>query len=254
MKVLVFDVETAPSTAYIWSLWQDSVGVGMLQEAGEVLCWCAKWTDSKRVLSCGVWEKGTEHCIKELHALIEEADAVVAHNGDRFDIKVMNTMFLKYGLEPPMPAKMIDTLKVAKGRFKMMSNKLDYIGEFLGLGRKIDTGGFKLWTGVMDGDKKARKDMILYNKQDVLLLEKVYNKFLPWIKTHPNQGLVDPDGKPTCTNCGGTDVIRKGTSSTGVGVYPRYKCNTCGTPLRGRTQAVKFTKEQREGILTQDKT
>lgn len=248
MKILIYDIETSPSMAYIWSCWQNNIPITMIHESGELLCWCAKWYGEKKVLSDSVWQSGAKGCVQSLHDLIDEADAVVAHNGDNFDQKVMNTMFIKYGLHPPAPSKMIDTLKIAKGRFKFLSNKLDYIAKYFGFGQKNKTD-FDLWIRVMNGEKKAQKEMLAYNVQDVLLLEKVYDKFKPWIKQHPNHALYQSDQEtPICTNCGSTLVHAKGYSYTKVGVYRRYKCVECGTPLRGRYTQVK----KNENILTQE--
>lgn len=248
MKILIYDIETSPSMAYIWSCWQNNIPINMIHESGELLCWCAKWYGEKNVYSDTVWKSGIEGCVKSLHALIDEADAVVAHNGENFDQKVMNTMFIKYGLDPAAPAKMIDTLKVAKNRFRFLSNKLDYIAQYFGFGQKNKTD-FDLWVRVLNGEKKAQREMLDYNVQDVLLLEKVYEKFIPWIKQHPNHALYQDDAEtPVCTNCGSTHVHRKGFSYTKVGVYQRYKCQDCGTPLRGRYTQVK----KNENVLTQE--
>ncbi len=43
----------------------------------------------------------------------------------------------------------------------------------------------------MNKDPAAWKVMEKYNKQDVLLLEKVYDRLLPWIKSHPNHHLFN---------------------------------------------------------------
>lgn len=251
MKILLYDCETTPSWAYIWHCWQDNIPINMIGDSGELLCWCAKWLGERKVMHGAAWEKGgIEQCIRGLHELIEEADAVVAHNGASFDAKVMNTMFLKYNFDPPSPAKMIDTLQVARSKFKLLSNKLDFLGQYLEEGRKIDTGGFELWLNVMQGNSKAQKKMLTYNRRDVLLLERIYLRLRPWITNHPNAGVLNDENadSPVCTNCGSRDVVKKGTSATKQGIYKRYKCNACGTPLRGRYTQIK----KNENILTQE--
>ena len=74
--------------------------------------------------------------------MFDEADVVIAHNGDKFDMRKANARFGHY--EPPMPVQQVDTLKVARKYFKFESNKLGDLGEHLGLGNKEVTGGFAL--------------------------------------------------------------------------------------------------------------
>lgn len=120
--------------------------------------------------------------VAKLHELLSQADIVVHHNGDRFDVPTANTRLLFHGFSPPAPFKTIDTCKQARRLLKLPSNKLDDIGEYFGLGRKLAHTGKHLWLACMNGDRKAYKLMKKYNAQDVVLLENVYLKMLPYIK------------------------------------------------------------------------
>ena len=224
--------------AYVWSCFQDGVPFDMVQKEGEILMWAAKWIDDKNVIY-ETRQKGEKNCLKKLWNLIDEAEIIVAHNGDRFDIPTMNGYFLRNGMTPPSRYRTIDTLKIARNRFKFMSNRLDHLGKTLGLGRKVTHTGFKLWLGCMAGNKKDWDTMKKYNVQDVMLLERIYKKFLPWINNHPNMGTyVDPE-KPCCKNCGCTKLRNKGMEYTNFGSYRRYSCTGCGAPLRGRQNQLK---------------
>jgi predicted RNA-binding Zn-ribbon protein involved in translation (DUF1610 family) len=112
------------------------------------------------------------------------------------------------------------------------------VGQALKVGKKEGHEGFELWVKCMNKDAEAWKKMESYNKQDVVLLEQVYHKFLPWIKNHPNRALVKNEGM-TCPTCGGHDMIRRGYNLTKTGKYQRYQCNGCGTWSSSRkTEAV----------------
>jgi DNA polymerase III epsilon subunit-like protein len=188
-----------------------------------------------------------EEMIKTIHSLLEEADAVVHYNGTKFDIPTLNKEFILLGLDPPSSYKEIDLLRVARARFKFQSNKLDYVAQALGIGGKVKHKGMDLWKGCMENDEACWKHMEKYNKQDVVLLEKVYKRMLPWIKNHPNYGLYMDTDRPVCRNCGKSRVIKKGTEYTTVGKYQRYKCQNCGTHLRG--SILQNNAEQRKKIL-----
>ena len=69
--------------------------------------------------------------LEGIHKLLDEADAVIHYNGKRFDIPSLNKEFLLNGMFPPAPFKEIDLLTVARGRFRFVSNKLDYVAQQL---------------------------------------------------------------------------------------------------------------------------
>lgn len=176
--------------------------------------------------------------IKDLWKLFDEADIVVAHNGASFDVKKVNARFIKHKLKPPSPYKVVDTKLVAKRYLRMDSNKLDDLGDYFNIGRKINTGGFELWLGCEYGDKKSWKKMCDYNIQDVVLLEKVYLKMLPYMTTHPNLSLMKGD-LLGCPNCGTTHVQRRGFYNTkgvrNIIKKQRYQCMDCGAWYQGET-------------------
>jgi DNA-directed RNA polymerase subunit RPC12/RpoP len=179
--------------------------------------------------------------VKALWDVMSMADIDIAHNGDEFDIKKANARFLVHGLPPLSPYKTIDTKKVAKKYFRFDSNKLDELGHYLGLGRKLPHTGFNLWKGCMAGDKKSWKLMTEYNKQDVILLEKVYLKLLPWIQNYP---IVHPENG-TCRNCGSKHITKSKSRAVKNGWKQQYQCQSCGAYKTG--EMIKNDKEEFRG-------
>lgn len=224
-KVLIFDIETTPNLAYVWGKWQQDVI--RFQSEWEMLSFSYKWLGERKTISVGRNNFSEEALVLRLRQLFDEADIVVAHNGNSFDIKMCNAKFIEFGLTPPSPYKSIDTKLVAKRYFRFNSNKLDDLGNILGLGRKIETGGFDLWLGCMNNDKASWKKMLAYNKQDVVLLEKIYLKLRPWIDNHPGINIIE--GKPdVCPKCGSGPLHSRGVKHTKVSTVQRYQCQNCG--------------------------
>jgi len=160
---------------------------------------------------------------------MNKADLIVGHNGDRFDIRMANAFFVHNGLKPPSPYRTFDTLKVARNKFRFNSNKLGDIAEYLGIGTKLETGGFKLWLGCLRNEPSAWRKMKRYNRQDVALLEKVYLKLRPWAN-HPSIFLK----RKVCPLCGSNNTMRRGYDFlTGGKKRRRYSCNSCGRYIRG---------------------
>ena len=152
------------------------------------------------------------------------------------DLPILNKEFLLHSLNPPSPAKKIDLLRTVRSNFRFTSNKLDYVSQQLGLGKKVEHEGFELWLKCMDKDSAAWSRMEKYNIQDVILLEKLYYKLLPWIKSLPNHNLESDSH--VCPSCGSKHLQKRGTNQTITATYQRYQCKGCGSWSQG-TKAIK---------------
>jgi len=232
MKILLIDIETAPNVAHVWGLWQQNVGLPQIIDAGYVLCWSAKWLDNDEVMFSSTFHDGREQMLSKIHELLDEADAVIHYNGTKFDIPTLHKEFLLDGFAPPSPIKEIDLLKTARSKFRFPSNKLDYICQALKLGKKTKHVGHELWIGCMSNEFKAWEMMKEYNINDVILLEKLYYEFRPWIKGHANHALYGDDGE-VCPNCGKKHYHKRGYQYTASCKYQRFQCVECGTWFRG---------------------
>jgi len=226
MKVLLLDCETSPNTAYVWGLFKQNISLDKIIDTSSLLCWSAKWLGNEETMFSSVQQNTIYQMLADIHSLLNEADVVITYNGNKFDIPILNKEFILHGMPPPAPYKSIDLYRVGKQQFKFTSHKLDHIAQQLGVGQKKETN-FQLWIDCMNKVPEAWEKMTAYNKQDVILLEKVYNKLLPWIKNHPNQNLFT-NGKHVCPNCGENHLHKRGVSYTIAGQYQRYQCTSCG--------------------------
>jgi DNA polymerase elongation subunit (family B) len=249
-KILFYDIETAPNLAYVWGHYQQDV----IQHEREwyMLCFAWRWGHQKTVHACALpdfpkaYAKNPEddfNVVKKLHELFDEADIIVAHNGDSFDYKKANARFVKHGLGPTSPVASIDTLKVARKHFKFTTNHLNSLGKYLDIGVKTDTGGFKTWAGCMRGNPAAWKTMVKYNKQDINLLYDVYMALRPWMSNHPNWNMYTEENG--CPTCGHKKVHRRGYRRTRTMTYVQFKCQRCGAFSRQRVAE----KDYRPGIV-----
>lgn len=226
MKILLLDIETSPHTVFAWGLFKQNISLSQVQDTSRVLCASYKWLGDKKTHFVSEWKEGVDEMLKELYNVIEEADVIVTYNGNRFDLPTLNKEFLLNGYKPPAPYKSVDLYRTVKTKFRFASNKLDHVAQELGLGGKTSHYGFQMWVDVMDGNRKAQKLMEQYNKQDVILLEKVYGVVLPWISNHPNHS--HHSGRVSCPNCGGTHLQHRGYQISATGKKARYQCQDCG--------------------------
>lgn len=229
-NIYYFDIETTPNVSYTWGKWEQDV-IAFKKHWG-LLCFASKFSGEETKVYSLKDYTNEKALVLELWKQFDKADIIIAHNGDSFDIKKANTLFLKHGLKKPSGYKSIDTKLVAKRYFRFDSNKLDDLSDYLGLGRKVNTGGFDLWLGCMAGDAESWEHMETYNKQDVDLLEKIYLKFRPYMENHPNFNVYSGTTH-NCPNCGSEKTQKRGFGYTKTGKYQRHQCLVCGGWSKG---------------------
>lgn len=251
-KILLLDIETAPLIAYVWGLWENNVALNQIKADWHVLAWSAKWLGSSTVLYADQRHaKNIEDdsaILKKIWALIDEADIIVTQNGKSFDIRKLNARFILNGMKPPSSFKHIDTKVLAQRHFGFSSHKLEYMTDKLCTRykkRKVKKfPGFELWSECLKGNIKAWKEMEKYNKYDVLSLEELYTKLMPWDNSI-NFSLYSRDNVQRCS-CGSANFIRNGFFYGAAGKYQRYKCDDCGAEIRDKQNML--SKEKRKSL------
>jgi len=220
-------------TVHVWGLYKQRIPHTNIVKEWNVLSWAAKWLYDDEIHSDILTSEEArvgddKRIIESIWKLLDKADIVIAHNGDRFDLRKLNARFIDNELDPPSPYKSIDTLKVARREFAFTSYKQDYLTKHFKLEQKLDTN-FQLWLDCMDGKQDALDKMAEYNRHDVMGLEDVYLKLRPYIHNHPNLGvLMDQDA---CPNCGCEDLNEtEAVYLTSAYQFPVYRCSSCKTP------------------------
>ncbi len=225
-KVLTLDIETSPALAYVWGLFDQNVSVSQIVAPSRMLCFAGKWLGDRSTVFASEYHNGKKTMVQTAWDLLNEADICVGYNHVRFDIPHMNREFMLAGLVPPSPVQHIDLLQVMRRNFKMMSNKLGYVTNAVGLDTKLETGGQALWNDVMANDPKAWDKFRKYNIQDVVITEQLFTLLAPWIKS-PHAGLWTGD-PACCYSCGSTRLIAHGVTRSKSAAWPLTQCADCG--------------------------
>lgn len=240
IKILFLDIETAPILGYVWTLWENNVALNQIKSDWYVLSWAAKWLDDSEVHYMDQRNSSNmeddKKILKGIWKLINDADVVVTQNGKAFDAKKLNARFIMNGFKPPSSFKHIDTKQIAKKHFAFTSNRLEYMTDKLCVKYKKlkhhKFEGFELWKECLARNPKAWQEMEKYNKHDVLSLEELYSKLIPWDTSfNPN---VYIDGVTNYCTCGSSDFVKNGFAYTLTGKFQKYQCNNCGAPFRSK--------------------
>jgi hypothetical protein len=233
IRVLYYDIETSLQLVSVFGLsHNDWIDPDNLISERHLISACWQWEGEDKVHSVSLLDDPKRfkkdihddyHVVKTLHGIMSQADVLIGHNSDSFDKPFLDTRAIYHGLDPLPPITSIDTYKVAKQRFRFNSNKLSYLGTYLGLGAKMETSK-GLWHKVLKGDKAAIKEMTSYNKRDVTLLRDVFLKLQPYVANHVNRQLY---GETGCPRCGSSKVQRRGYHRAISRVYQRWQCMKC---------------------------
>lgn len=231
-RILLADIETLPNVVTSWGLNVPSKYLShenILSERS-IVCASWKWLGKAKVYSADVLDSPGKHrdggILRKLSGAWSQADAIVAHNGDRFDVPWIKTRMIYAGMEPPPPVPTIDTRSLARRHFYFNSNRLDYLGKYLGVGQKIRTD-FHLWLDAMKGRREAIAKMVAYNREDVRLLERVYLKLRPFLPAKVNASQWST-AELACPKCGSDKIHARGLMRLAASTRQRFQCQTCG--------------------------
>lgn len=222
-KILFYDIEVSYGLA---KAWRPGYKVRLTQDnfitVPKIICISYKWNNSDKVETVQ-WDSNQNDklLLKQFIPELNKADFIVAHNGDKFDLPWIRTRALAHNLQMYPKYSTVDTLKISRYNHRLPSNRLDDIGEYFGLGRKIKVD-FSLWDKIiLEKSDKALEQMVSYCEQDVRLLEKVYNKFSTQELPKLHNGVLQGSTKNTSPFTGGTNLELIKTTTTKAGTIKR---------------------------------
>lgn len=224
-RVLFFDIETSLMLVGAFQLKTDYINPDFIVRDFHIISAAWKWLGDDKVYTA-LNDKGDndKKIVQELAKVLATADVLVMHNGDKFDVKKLHTRMIRHGIMPTYSKlRTVDTLKEAKKHFSFSSNRLAYLAKFLGVQLKLH-GNENFWVDELKGDHSSLEALVKYNAGDVVTLEEVYLRILPWID-HPSMsdGVSD-----ACPNCSSTSTMKRGIRATRAGLNRQaHQCKNC---------------------------
>lgn len=229
-KRLFFDIETSPNIGFFWNAgYKQNIPYENIITERAIICICYKWEGERKVSSLN-WDKkhSDKKMLQEFIKVANTADELVGHNGDKFDLTWIRTRCLFHGVPMFPDYKTIDTLKFSRSKFRFNSNRLNYLGQYLGIGQKLKTG-FDLWKDIVLKDcDDCLKKMIKYCKRDVVLLEDVFNKLNNYLPAKVHYGVKYGGLKRDCPECGGKTKVNKRRVLASGTAKLQLVCYSCG--------------------------
>lgn len=231
IRRLFADIETLPNQVFSFQVgFNQTINHEAIIKERAIICIGYKWEGQKRAK---VLRFDRNQCdkamLREFIAIANEADEIVGHYGNHFDWPWIRTRAIFHKL-PPFPIwKTVDTKQLASKYFYFNSNKLDYVSDFLGHGKKLRTE-FGLWKKIaLNNDHAAISYMAKYCAIDVDRLEKVYNDIAAFVPHKTHAGVKAGLDKWTCPHDGSKNVKTSKTRITAAGNKQyQMQCLDCG--------------------------
>jgi uncharacterized protein YprB with RNaseH-like and TPR domain len=229
-KRLYFDCETSPNIGFFWkSGYKLIIPPDNIIEERRIICICYKYEGEDKIYSL-VWNNGDDKdLVTKFAKVINNCDEVCGHNSDSFDIRWFRTRALLHGVDVIPNFTSIDTLKLSRKGFLFNSNKLDYIAKFLGFEGKKETS-FGLWRDiVLYNDKKALATMVDYCKNDIVILEQVFEKLKNYTEHKTHRAKIVGGESYDCPECTSINTFLNMTKVSKMGITRRcMRCKDCG--------------------------
>jgi hypothetical protein len=249
-RVAVIDLETLPAEVYTFGLYDQNIGIEQVISEVGFLSWAGKFLNESEVFSDILTSKEAKvkddkRITKSCWNFLNGCEILIGHNICNFDVKLINTFFLKYNL-PPLKFTLVDTLLVARSNFRFSSNKLAYLNSQLGIRNKISNDGFILWKECCQGKQDALDTMLEYNIGDIYATEQLFYKVRPYVK-NMNVALYNEIEEYCCPVCGSQKLESEGYYYTPAGCYESVRCSNCKCVSRKKNNLL--TKRKKKSLL-----
>lgn len=232
-KVLVWDIETMAGVARFWGRKWDP-RITEIVEYPYLLSVSWTWYD----MASDTWGpvqfarkaegyRDDRELALTIWGLLDQADYAIAHNGDRFDMTEVRARLLYHGFGEYSPVNTFDTRKLAARNFRLPSNSLNDIADYLELGRKVQHTGWDLWRRCEANDRDAWALMEEYNVHDTELLCQVFARMKTLVPL-PKWNMQHWSGLFTCSHCGSSNVEKRGWGLRKSTKVRNVKCNAVG--------------------------
>lgn len=187
MKQCVFDLET-------WGLdraWGVTLVASFIIHGGEN----GPERKTLKLRDYKPWQAGKRSYDRDLAVdvfdTLRECHILYAHNGERFDIRWLRTVALKYNLEMPR-VKLVDPCSIAWRSYRLGRNSLEAVADFLELPQTKLHLSPDIWrAAVLDDDDAAWSKLVERCESDVDLLNAISRRVTADV------GMVDYTGSAT---------------------------------------------------------
>ncbi len=243
-KIICLDLETLPDMKKAMTVFpqlSQYPGLTLKASINSIICVGWKVFGESKVNCINAWDYARWNedinddylVVRDAYEVLKDADAVVTHNGKRFDWKFFQTRLLIHKFPPLPKIKHVDTCAIGKANLFFFNNKLNTLAQALTETEKMEHDGWPMWVAVSERDIIAQANMTRYCMQDVVALEELFKVLRPFATNLPNQNLHKiAEVRNLCPSCGSSRLESFGAAGTSTHIYRRYSCVDCKSYCR----------------------
>ena len=219
-RILVYDLESTSLNA----------------DDGDLLVFAYKWLDEKKAhvpsvldtcLPCDGCKRihiDDRALVRQAHAIMSQADVMLTFNGKNFDIKYMQSKFMRYGLPALPEISHVDLYQTARTKMRLTRKSLANISHYLQLTNEKTKLDWDIWRRAAKGYTKEIRYIRDHGAADIYVTQELYEKHMrQYVRQHPRVSGYGP-----CRRCGADTLERRGVAVTILkGQQHRYQCRTC---------------------------
>lgn len=210
-KVLIYDIETSRTKAWVWWTGKQYIGHHQLIEEPKIITISWKWLGSEEVQFL-TWDENhsDEKLMEQFLKVYNRADMVIGYNNDRFDNRWINARAMKYGLEVNTFVRSYDIMKEEKKVFRVPSYSMAYMAKYANVAHKQGHEGLHMWdmiqTGTPEEQGEYLEKMVTYNIGDIVATEELYIRLRKYFGHRIHFGVLHGGEKFSCPDTGSTNV------------------------------------------------
>jgi uncharacterized protein YprB with RNaseH-like and TPR domain len=199
---------------------------------GSILCVGYKWADENKVniISIDSFARFAEdptddrEVVRAFLKVYSQADISVTYFGGlgNFDLPFFQAKILEHGFALPKKVEMLDLFYTAKSNLKISRKSMKNVAKFLKLKNQKEDFPLegKVWRRARAGHAPSLRYVYKHCVLDILVLEELYYKLRPLIRTHPRLG--------PCRFCGSDRIQRRGIAvCRAERTRQRIQCQEC---------------------------
>lgn len=153
-------------------------------DMGIVLTYCIKELNGKIIRNtlttkeCQLLKDNDFRLMKDFIKDLSSFTRVIGYYSTGFDIPVLRTKAVHYGLDFPIYKEILhtDVYYMIKHRFSLKSNSLRNACKYFGISAKDHPFEFESWYNAAKGERKALDYVLSHNIEDVISTEELYKK------------------------------------------------------------------------------
>jgi uncharacterized protein YprB with RNaseH-like and TPR domain len=215
-RILIWDIETSNLDADFGTLL--AVGFKWLGEKVVTVLSIADYP----VFATQPWND--RQLVRDFLKVYVSADLTVAYNGVLFDKPYLMAKIMEHGLPVPPNIPVQDPYFTVKSNFRLSRKSLQNTAYFLGLSNEKTPVEGRIWKRAATGHRPSIKYIIDHCEADVLVLEELYLRLRPLMRTHHRVGF----DLGHCRFCNSSRLQSRGLAVSKLkGQQRRVQCRDC---------------------------